>query len=368
MAIPESVIKEAVARYERERDRYLKLAARVADICRTEIVEANAIRAQVTSRGKSPRSLEGKLRRFAKRSDKEMTTVEAVFEQIGDLAAVRVATYRPEDQERIVEEIRKLFSGDPITGVKIEVKDKLNEGGFYRATHCQAALRDEELVGTYENLKGTSCEIQVCSMMAHVFNEVEHDIAYKPEGGGPKEAEKGLTEALGHLTRTGDKLITQLLAANELRLKEQTGDFNDAFDFVARLRKEFPGVDLSGNSGQLFDELRMLGLTSLDRLKQDISEGRFNNTEGEAIIDAFNAHVGASSEFLLDARSSDLILALLLDKHADQIEENHPAGRGMGRPPRIRSIATRFKEHKQEQNHVESPTESPGTTAITNAA
>ena len=347
MAIPEGVIKDAVARYERERDRYLKLSARVADICRTEIVETNAIHAQVTARGKSLRSLEGKLRRFAKRTDKEMLTVEAVFEQIGDLAAVRVATYRPEDQERIVEEIRKLFSGGQTADVLIEVKDKLKDGGFYRATHCQAALRDEELVGTYENLKGTSCEIQVCSMMAHVFNEVEHDIAYKPEGGGPQEAEKGLIEALGHLTRTGDKIITQLLAANELRLKEQTGDFNDAFDFVARLRKAFPGVDLARNSWQLFDELRLLELTSLDRLMQDIGEERFNITEGKAIINAFNEYVGASSEFLLDGQSSDLILALLLDKHAGQIEENHPVGRGMGRPPRIRSIATRFNEFKQ---------------------
>ena len=96
----------------------------MADICRIDIVEANAIRAQVTFRAKSSRSLEGKLRRFAKRADKEMPAVDAVFEQIGDLAAVRVATYRPEDQERIVEEIRKLFSGGHAPDVAIDVKDK----------------------------------------------------------------------------------------------------------------------------------------------------------------------------------------------------------------------------------------------------
>ena len=350
MAIPEQVIKDAVVRYEREQDRYLKLATRVADICRIDIVEANAIRAQVTFRAKSPRSLEAKLRRFAKRADKDMPAVDAVFEEIGDLAAVRVTTYRPEDKERVVEEIRKLFSGGHAPDVEIDVKDKLKDGGFYRATHCQAALRDDELVGTYENLKGTSCEIQVCSMMAHVFNEVEHDIVYKPQGGGPQDAEKGLIQALGHLTRTGDALVTQLLAANELRLKEQTGDFNDAFDFVARMRKEFPEVDLSGNSGQLFDELRMLRLTSLERLKQDVGEERFKAAEGSAIVDAFNAYVRETkdTDFLLDGKSSDLILALLLDKHAGQIEENHPAGRGMGRPPRIRSIASRFNEFRRQ--------------------
>ena len=54
MTISDDTIKKAVQRYHREYDRYLKLAARVAEICRTEVVEGNAIRAQVTSRAKSP--------------------------------------------------------------------------------------------------------------------------------------------------------------------------------------------------------------------------------------------------------------------------------------------------------------------------
>lgn len=351
MAIPDDVIKQAVARYEREHDRYLKLSARVADICRVDIVEANAIRAQVTSRAKSARSFEGKLRRFARNPKKDIRTVDAVFEQVGDLAAVRVATYRPEDQKRIVDEICKLFTGADGIKVDVDEKDKLKDGGFYRATHCQAALRDDDLVGTYANLKGVSCEIQVCSMMAHVFNEVEHDIAYKPEGGGPQDAETQLIQGLGHLTRAGDSLVSQLLAANEARLKEKGGDFNDAFDFVARMRREFGGADLSGNSGQLFDELASLGLMSVDALRATIGPDRFNVAAGKAIVDSYNDHLAKQNEddFLMDAASSDLVLALLLDEFAAKIEENHPAGRGMGRPPRIRSVASRYRNYKQKQ-------------------
>ena len=44
MTISEDTIKSAVLRYHREYDRYLKLSARVAEICRFEIVEGNAIR------------------------------------------------------------------------------------------------------------------------------------------------------------------------------------------------------------------------------------------------------------------------------------------------------------------------------------
>ena len=85
MTISDETIKEAVRRYHREYDRYLKLCARVADICRSEVIEGNAIRAQVTSRAKSPKSLEGKLRRFSAAGKNVMPDVESVFEQVRDL-------------------------------------------------------------------------------------------------------------------------------------------------------------------------------------------------------------------------------------------------------------------------------------------
>jgi ppGpp synthetase/RelA/SpoT-type nucleotidyltranferase len=110
MPISDDVINGAVERYERERDRYLKLAARVADICLIDVVKTNAIRAQVTSRTKTSDSFREKLERFARRPDKNMSTVDEVFKQIGDLAGVRIATYRQEDEKRVTEEIKKRFS------------------------------------------------------------------------------------------------------------------------------------------------------------------------------------------------------------------------------------------------------------------
>src|SRR4249919_3815083 len=109
MTISDDTISRAVQRYHREYDRYLRLAARVAEICRSEIVEGNAIRAQVTSRAKSPKSLEGKLRRFAATGKKSIPDVDSVFEQIRDLAAVRVATYEQRDEDEVVRLICKRF-------------------------------------------------------------------------------------------------------------------------------------------------------------------------------------------------------------------------------------------------------------------
>jgi ppGpp synthetase/RelA/SpoT-type nucleotidyltranferase len=185
MAISDDTIKKAVQRYHREYDRYLKLAARVAEICRAEVVEDNAIRAQVTSRAKTPKSLEGKLRRFATTGKKSMPDVDAVFDQIRDLAAVRVATYEQRHEEQVVALIGKRFveAGDQPPTHERKDKNRDDPNNFYRASHIEVVLTAADGVGTYANVMDVPCEIQVCSMMAHVWNEIEHDLGYKPAAG-----------------------------------------------------------------------------------------------------------------------------------------------------------------------------------------
>ena len=352
MPISEQIISGAVARYDRERDRYIKLAARIADLCRSNIVESNAIRAQITSRTKTVRSFEGKLRRFAKRSDKNFESIDDVFSQIGDFAGVRVATYRTEDEPQVASAIEKLFVGGDGGTVEIDLKDKLNppEAQFYRATHCQVFLPEDELVGDYLNLRGASCEVQICSMMAHVWNEIEHDIGYKPEGGGPGDAEKGLLAVLGHLTRSGDATITQLLAANSIRMREQTGDFDDVHDFVARLRPYFPDADLSVNAGPTFDEALLLGLSSVEKIEQGLGSDALNAVQAERRIVAFNKYLESDDkpELALNRGSADLILISILNNFSEEVENNHPAGRGKGRPGRIFYLARAYRDFIDE--------------------
>ena len=353
MTIAENIIRDAVARYDRERDRYLKLAARVSDICRSNIVEDNAIRAQVTFRTKTIRSFEGKLKRFARRQDKNYLSVDDVFAGIGDFAGVRIATYRPEDERRVTDEIRKWFQGEANAEVFVDKKDKLavNSHQFYRAAHCQVFLRDEDLVGHYENLRGTGCEVQVCSMMAHVWNEIEHDIGYKPEGGGPGEAEKGLLEALGHLTRSGDAAITRLLAANAARMQENVGDFVDVHEFVARFRPYFPEADLSVNAGQAFDEIVQQGLNSVVKLKTSLGDEALNPVVSTQRIEAFNRYLGSvdSGEYALNPASADVLTVAILHKFAEAILERNSSDRGKGRPARILDIARLYDRFLDSQ-------------------
>ena len=346
MPIASKTIDEAVSRYERERDRYIKLADRVADLCRSAVIEENAIRAQVTSRTKTVRSFEGKLHRFACRPDKDFTSVDDIFDGIGDFAGVRIATYRPEDELRVAELLKALFCGPDGGLIDVDFKDKLRpaKGQFYRATHCQVHLPENELVGNYGNLRGASCEIQVCSMMAHVWNEIEHDIGYKPEGEGPSDTELGLLEALGHLTRAGDAAITRLLAANVARMTEQTGDFTDIHDFVARLRPYFPEADLSVNAGVAFGEIEELGLRSVEQIRAALGEGALDPSVARQRIEAFNNYLSkeGQSELMLNPASADLLTISALGVSIESTSESH-LNRGKGRSPRIKELVRAFQ-------------------------
>ena len=181
--------------------------------------------------------------------------------------------------------------------------------------------------------------------MAHVWNEIEHDIGYKPEGEGPSDAERGLLEALGHLARAGDAAITRLLAANIARMTEQTGDFTDVHDFVARLRPYFPSADLSVNAGLAFEEAQALALTSIDRIRAQLGEDALSPVIAQQRINEFNAYLAlqSQSELSLNPVSADLFTIAMLNGHLDAITSNHAAGRGKGRPPRMFYLARAYQ-------------------------
>jgi ppGpp synthetase/RelA/SpoT-type nucleotidyltranferase len=338
----ETDIKDTVARYEREYDRYLKLCARVAEICR-DIVDANAIRAQVTSRAKTPKSFDGKLRRVVAGNKKPLTDLDSVFVHVRDLAAVRIATYEARHEAQVVELVCKRFhteSGStPVAEAKDYQNDPAKRDNFYRATHVEACLPPADLVGTYANVARVPCEIQVCSMMAHVWNEIEHDLGYKPFAGSLSSFERDQLKHLGMMVRTADGIISQLLAATDQRLGAETTPFADVYDFVSRLRGWFPGADFGRHAGPLFEILRPLRLLTPDAIRRQIdlpdpivSGARLRCSVLMAVVpDLGNT---------LEPETSDLLLVALLPKMA-RIFTRDPSSKEPG-SVRIRDIAEAY--------------------------
>lgn len=357
MPFDHALIAPAVLRYHRERDRYVKLADRIAQICRDDICEQNAIRAQVTFRVKSDKSFEGKLKRFSQLDDRNYQTVDDIFHSISDLAGVRIAAYRHEDCEKILEHLTREFS-ESDGKIVIDRKDKKapDNQNYYRAIHAQICLPKDDLVGTYDNVGDISCEVQICTMIAHVWNEIEHDIGYKPELGNPSGDELYHLEQLGMLVRQGDLVVSALLAANYRRAgavaDESTDEmvysgFVDVHDFVSKMRNFGGGVmsNFSENSGQLFDILVDLDLADPQKLSDLLMN--FDVQDAKDKIKSFNISVGKSGvEGLgLDRTSSDLLLIGVLDRKLREIlaELKGRAGRGRGRPSRLHRIASRYQ-------------------------
>jgi ppGpp synthetase/RelA/SpoT-type nucleotidyltranferase len=347
MRISDDTIKKAVQRYHREYDRYLKLCARVAEICRTEVVEGNAIRAQVTARAKSPKSLEGKLRRFAASGTKSIPNVESVFDQVRDLAAVRIATYEQRHEDEVVQFVCKRFAngtGCPPANERKD-KNKSDPNNFYRASHIEVFLPESDIVGTYSNVVDVPCEIQVCSMMAHVWNEIEHDLGYKPLAGTLSEQERNLLVMLGQSVRVGDGTIASLFAETERRQKEQGGAFTDVYDFVARIRVWFPETDFGRHAGALFEALQPIRLVTPDGIRKVLDLPEPMTDQARMAVRDFEGKLKARGEkrFALEGNSSDLLLVLLLPKIGRHLA-NSAIDSGSEAVARVRWLAERFQE------------------------
>ena len=272
--------------------------------------------------------------------------MQSVFDAVRDLAAVRIATYEQRHENQVVELVCKRFV-DPKGGAPTaERKDKntADNNNFDRATHVEAFLPEADVIGTYANVSDVPCEIQVSSMMAHVWNEIEHDLGYKPLTGSLSEQEQGLLVSLGFAVRQGDITIGNLFAETERRQHEHGGTFTDVYDFVGRVRGWFPDIDFGRNAGPLYEALQPVRLVSPESIRKLITAPEPMTAAGQNVLDEFAAKLAAKGDgrFTLDSDSSDLLLVLLLPKVATYIVSSGDAvSDGVAR---LRWFAARFQE------------------------
>lgn len=347
MPLTNDIVEQAATRYSREFDRYKKLAGLVADECH-RLLEDNVIRGSVQWRAKSPERLRLKLQKQMATGDhaSEYTDADSVFRVIKDLAGARITAYVESDRKSIVDLVQRRFAGfDPDGLVVAEVKDRA--GQYYRATHCMVRVKDDELIGDYKNLSGLGCELQVCSLLAHVYNEIEHDLRYKPLAGKLTKHEEGLLNILGKLMETGDNIVVETLDAVEARQRQNTAAFEDEYDFVARMRESFPAAtNFTTNAGQLYEACSRLGLDTVEKIKQALNWGENTAKEGADLAAKLAEVVNKMDlQLKIDPLSSDQLLVLVLGVKgfAEKLRGFYPSGYGIGRPPRFLSVAKQLE-------------------------
>lgn len=349
-------ITAAAERYHRERDRYEKLTRIIEELCVAELCDRRGFAVNITARTKRVNSFEGKLRRIRERKTKKWKDVEDVFKTssgLSDFSGVRIVYYSPTDKEAVIAALKRIF----VCG-KADNKDRAKEkkGSFYQAVHIQAAIPEELISPDTENLRGLKAELQICSVMSHVWNEVEHDIDYKPSGSTTK-TEKDLLAELGRIKIEGDKIIASLMSAHHERMLKEDRIEDEAslekaiLDHFYLRRNRF-----SGNCTRLLENLEQLNIHTRKEFKAAMGVGKpgMGKPSLNAIwkkaqndIRSFNSFLPEDKKDLKlePTESTDPAFFLILQHSYKKILRDFPAGRSRGRPRKIRSWAYQYKEY-----------------------
>lgn len=271
------LISQFVERYRREFD-YYELAAKLVHAQLESALSSSGIRAMVTYRAKRPERLDVKLRQ-RDRDKQRYTSEEQIYEDIVDLAGVRVALYFPGSEEEVDKAVRANFeiSGKakrfPVDeGKRPRPFNKRFDG--YRAQHYRVRLREGDLQDPQKRYAKALVEIQVASVLMHAWSEVEHDLIYKPLQGTLSDDEYAILDELNGLVMAGEIALERLQRASEVRVTKEGAAFESHYDLAAYLLKYIGPIlktkdneSALGHVDLLYELLRRLDLNTQEAIK-----------------------------------------------------------------------------------------------------
>lgn len=287
------VIDDFLSHYQREFDYYQEVARLAALQC--EVISTTAgIRAIVTHRAKRLDSLERKLRARAPTHD--YSSMEAIQNDIVDLAGVRIALYFPGDREEVDKLLRDQFVlvSEPKAfpdGTAAPYKKRFDG---YHAVHYRVRLKDSNLLEGQRRYADARVEIQVASVLMHAWAEVEHDLVYKPREGALSDDEYAILDELNGLVMSGEIALERLQKAMEQRVSAKDRSFESHYDLASYLYESArpllstPGEPVMGRVDILFQLLREAGMDQPGALDPFLSSLQANTEErplAEQLID-----------------------------------------------------------------------------------
>lgn len=216
------VIDDFIKQYNKEFDFYQKLSQMVASKIEDQLFK-RGIKAIVTHRAKRPDRLKDKL--VKRNEEKKYKSVDDIFQDIVDLAGIRVSLYFPSERDIIDEIITELFIIEKKKVFPNEAHTPKYTKRFsgYWATHYRVKLKEESLTKRYID---TLAEIQVASVLMHAWSEVEHDLVYKPFSGDLSKEELAILDEINGLVLSGEIALERLQSA----MAERTMQRNDITD------------------------------------------------------------------------------------------------------------------------------------------
>lgn len=188
-----------------------------------------------------------------------------VLADIVDLAGVRIALYYPGDVEEVSTIIRKHFIIQKevvIPSGESEYNNRILGG--YKARHYRVYLKKEYLdeKDIERGYDKKMIEIQVATVLMHVWSEVEHDLVYKPLKGELSDMEKDALTQLNSLMCAGELSLVQLERGMRARASTPGQEFRNPYDLAAYIYRrleikygEIPREMLMGSVEELLEFL-----------------------------------------------------------------------------------------------------------------
>lgn len=263
--------KEAVIaskRYqEKELRTYESLAASVEEYVtkaiRQELPDIKVV--SITHRAKNPDSYRKKLEK-----EKYVST-----DQITDKAGIRIILYREGDFGIVSAFIERLFRVDKKNSV-----DKRKELGTdrvgYRARHFIVRFRNNpDSRALYEEYLNLCCEIQITSIIAHAWSEINHDKGYKVAGTLPASLERkryliaGLLEVADKELNSYTRLYDNYVKTTKKKIeKSQLNETLNSVSLQCYIKQKFKHIKEVSfrDEEQVLLELEGYGLNTIKEL------------------------------------------------------------------------------------------------------
>ena len=245
-------------------DQYSKAAAgelanRVKEMCQNDLGEIQAI---VTCRPKELKSLATKLDKLdddkLSKDGVRFQTKKEIEENIFDLSGVRIALYVPSQKDDVVRMIERLFGTvvwkpkrGKVSGKVICESCRTTESGTettaigpdrddsytpvfagYKADHARVKLHRKDRKGLVQWNTNYFVEIQIVSVLLHVWAEVEHDITYKSIKARAGKQERLILDALNGMILSSELLLDQLHSIHEKRVDDLKKGFQKKHDLA----------------------------------------------------------------------------------------------------------------------------------------
>ncbi|GAQ06501.1 hypothetical protein ALT_3822 [Aspergillus lentulus] len=179
-----AIIEDFVASYEKQRDFYCRTAIAVRRVCEAAL-ERHHIPCLVSHRAKEAASLRKKLYARQLLRGHVYSSREEIKNEISDLAGVRIALYYPRHGEAVKRILNDEFTVVDKKTINRMGIDEAIHGGYdrwfpgYCAKHYRVHLKNGTVNQEGVPILNTKIEIQVVSVLRHVWAEVEHDVVYK---------------------------------------------------------------------------------------------------------------------------------------------------------------------------------------------